>query len=114
MTSPIEMCTHTGSFYEGQFSKHPNTAATVDFEAESVSKQINSLIKETNVTAPTITVKDITKIIYSLKNKCSYGVVGVSNKMIKILPKAYHLLICNLFNDFFSGLCMPLHCKLQK
>ncbi|CAF3851520.1 unnamed protein product [Rotaria sordida] len=47
--------------------------------------------------------QDITNTIRLLKNKNSFGFDQVSNKMVKLLPTHYHLLLAHAYNDLFRA-----------
>jgi hypothetical protein len=47
--------------------------------------------------------QDIKNTIRSLKNKNSSGFDKVSNKMIKLLPTHYHILLTNSYNELFRA-----------
>lgn len=114
VSSPKEMCDLARSFYEGQFSKHLDTSTPVEIEAENIVEQLEIVISESIPEAPHIKIKDITKSISLLKNKSSFGLDGVSNKIIKLLPPSHHSFICFSFNYFMSHLCFPSHWKTAK
>lgn len=114
ISSPKEMCDLARSFYEDQFSQHAATGTEIETEAENIVKQLSIDINKSALEVPDIKTKDITKAISLLKNKSSYGVDGVSNKIIKLLPPAHHSFICSSFNYFMSHLAFPTHWKTAK
>lgn len=113
-SSPKEMCDIGRAFYEEQFAKHPTTSDPIETEAECIVEQLELEIQHSNLSAPIITLKEISKTVSLLKNKSSSGLDGVSNKIIKLLPTSHHSFICCSFNYFMSNLCMPPHWKTAK
>ncbi|CAF1680173.1 unnamed protein product [Rotaria magnacalcarata] len=90
VSTTVEMCGMAKEFYEEQFSDHENNSSIIEMEAERVDNQLTSDMQRGTIPTCTIELKHITKAISALKNKNSTGLDGVSNKMIKLLPKPYH------------------------
>ena len=116
VSSSEEMCNLAESFYEDQFSAHNCNSTQIESEADNVVRklvmEISSFSLQSN--APVIKPFDITKTIRSLRNKSSFGIDCVSNKIIKLFPVSHHAFVSSSFNYFMSNVLMPPQWKTAK
>jgi hypothetical protein len=114
ISSPLDMCQVALDHYKDQFAAHPNTGTPIEMEADQVELDLEHELTNSHPPHFLITYPQILKALASLKNKASTGVDGVSNRVLKLLPKSHLPIIFGCFNSFLSAGRTPPHWHTAK
>jgi len=114
ISSPTDMCALARNYYEDQFLSHLHTGTPIELEADRVDKELEENLKDICPPHISITYHHILKSIASLKNKNSTGIDGVSNRVLKLLPRSHLPIIFASFNTFASSFQTPSHWHVAK
>ena len=106
---PEEMCRLAMDHYQLQFAQHANTNSDIELEADQIDKELTNRLANSNPSPIGITYGHLLKAIASLKNKNSSGVDGISNRILKTLPRNHLPIIFSCFNIFAASLKTPSH-----
>jgi hypothetical protein len=114
VSTPVDMCSVARDYYEDQFASHTSTVAPVEVEADAVEHELKEELKKNRPVASRITYHHIQKAISSLKKKNSTGIDGVSNKILKLLPRSHLPILFASFNAFSMSFRSPPHWHIAK
>ena len=114
ISSPADMCDSARTHYEEQFAAHPHSNTPIESEADQSEIELQAELTSASPLRILITYPMIIKALASLKNKASSGVDGVSNRVIKLLPKSHLPIIFCCFNSFAKSSRTPPHWHTAK
>ena len=114
ISTPKEMCLIAKDYYEDQFSSHSFSQSAIESEARRIDATIEDELSSQPPVPLSFTYDQLNQSIASLKNKLSTGTDGVSNKILKLLPRNHRGLVLKCFNNFTSILQTPPHWHVAK